>query len=54
MNRYKQQYAVSKNTAAIAERANHEKEHMSLTSWKNSPNGKIIQSDKNDLFLLTF
>jgi hypothetical protein len=26
-------------------RANSEKEHMGLTSWKNSPNGKILKSD---------
>ena len=37
-------YAVSKQTAAeiIYDRANSEKELMGLTSWKNSPNGKII------------
>ncbi len=40
-------YAVSHNTAAeiIYNRANSEKEHMGLTSWKNSPNGKILETD---------
>ena len=40
-------YATHGNTAAelIVERANHEKEHMGLTNWKNSPNGKIMVSD---------
>ena len=40
-------YAVSKQTAAeiIYDRANSEKEHMGLTSWENSPNGKIMESD---------
>ena len=37
-------FAVSKQTAAelIYNRVNSEKEHMGLTSWKNSPNGKIM------------
>ena len=26
-------------------RANSEKEYMGLTSWKNSPNGKILETD---------
>ena len=40
-------YAVHGNTAAeiIVNRANHNKVHMGLTNWKNSPNGKIIASD---------
>ena len=40
-------FAVSKQTAAeiIYSRADSEKEHMNLTSWKNSPNGKIMESD---------
>ena len=40
-------YAVSHQTAAeiIYNRANSEKEHMGLTSWKNSPNGKILETD---------
>ena len=43
----KMHYAVSHQTAAeiIYNRANSEKEHMGLTSWKNSPNGKIMESD---------
>ena len=27
------------------ERANHEKEHMGLTTWKNAPKGKIVKAD---------
>lgn len=40
-------FAVSGNTAAeiIYNRANSQKEHMGLASWKNSPNGKIYKSD---------
>lgn len=40
-------FAVSGNTAAeiIYIRADSQKEHMGLTSWKNSPNGKIYKSD---------
>lgn len=43
----KMHYAVSKQTAAeiIYNRANANNEHMGLTSWKNSPGGKIIRSD---------
>ena len=43
----KMHYAVHGNTAAevIVNRANHKKTHMGLTTWKNSPNGKIIASD---------
>ena len=43
----KMHYATHGNTAAevIVERANHEKEHMGLTNWKNSPKGKILASD---------
>ena len=43
----KMHYAVSHQTAAeiIYSRANSEKEHMVLTSWKNSPNGKILETD---------
>ena len=43
----KMHFAVHGNTAAeiIVKRANHEKTHMGLTNWKNSPNGKIIASD---------
>ena len=43
----KMHYAVSKQTAAeiIYERADARKDHMGLTSWRNSPNGKIMESD---------
>lgn len=43
----KMHFAVHGNTAAevIIKRSNHEKKHMGLTNWKNSPNGKIIASD---------
>ena len=40
-------FAVSGNTAAeiVYNRADSQKVHMGLTSWKNSPNGKIYKSD---------
>ena len=40
-------YAISHNTAPeiIYNRVDSEKEHMGLTSWKNSPNGKILETD---------
>ncbi|WP_296013737.1 virulence RhuM family protein [uncultured Treponema sp.] len=40
-------YAVSGNTAAeiVYNRADSSKEHMGLTNWKNSPDGKIYKSD---------
>jgi hypothetical protein len=40
-------YAVHGHTAAdiIRSRANAEKEHMGLTSWENSPDGKIVKTD---------
>lgn len=43
----KMHYATHGNTAAevIVKRANHKKEHMGLTTWKNSPNGKIMATD---------
>ena len=43
----KMHYAVTHQTAAeiIYNRANHTKEHMNLTNWKNSPNGKILETD---------
>lgn len=43
----KMHYAVTRRTAAeiIYDRADSEKEHMGLTSWKNSPSGKIMESD---------
>ena len=43
----KMHYAVHKHTAAelIIDRANHKKENMGLTTWKNAPNGKIVKAD---------
>ncbi|MDR3666392.1 MAG: RhuM family protein, partial [Ignavibacteriaceae bacterium] len=40
-------FAISKQTAAeiIYNRADSNKETMGLTSWKNSPAGKILKSD---------
>lgn len=40
-------YAIANETAAeiIYHRANSEKEHMGLTSWKHSPEGRILKSD---------
>jgi len=51
-------FATHGNTAAelILQRANHQKENMGLTTWKNAPSGKIIKSDvsiaKNYLSML--
>lgn len=43
----KMHYAIHGQTAAevIVDRANHQKPHMGLTSWKNSPEGKVLKSD---------
>ena len=43
----KMHYSVTGNTAAeiIYNRADSKKEHMGLTNWEASPNGKIIKSD---------
>ena len=43
----KMHYAVHGHTAAelIIYRANAEKEHMGLTTWENTPNGKIVKPD---------
>lgn len=43
----KMHYAVHGNTAAevVVARADHTKEHMGLTSWKNAPDGKIVKTD---------
>ena len=40
-------FATHGNTAAelILKRANSQKEHMGLTTWKNLPKGKIIKTD---------
>ena len=44
----KMHYAVSHQTETeiIYNRSDSEKEHMGLTSWKNSPNGKIFGNRK--------
>lgn len=43
----KMHYAVHGNTVAelIVARADHKKEHMGLTAWKNAPDGKIVKTD---------
>lgn len=43
----KMHYSVHGHTAAeiIVNRVNHKKTNMGLTTWKNSPNGKILASD---------
>ena len=43
----KMHYAVSHQTAAeiIYNRADSAKDHMGLTSWKNYPSGKILETD---------
>ena len=40
-------YAVTHQTAAeiVYNRADHTKEHMNLTSWKHSPDGRILETD---------
>lgn len=40
-------YAITGKTAAeiVYNSADKDKEHMGLTSWKNSPDGRILQSD---------
>ena len=40
-------YAITNHTAAeiVYKSADHEKEHMGLTTWKNAPDGRILKSD---------
>ena len=40
-------YAITGKTAAeiVYDAADHTKEHMGLTTWKNSPDGRILKSD---------
>ena len=40
-------YAVTKQTAAeiIYDRADAERPHMGLTTWKNAPDGRVVKSD---------
>eukprot|EP00831_Metopus_contortus_P079476 TRINITY_DN7913_c0_g3_i1.p1 TRINITY_DN7913_c0_g3~~TRINITY_DN7913_c0_g3_i1.p1 ORF type:complete len:352 (-),score=49.16 TRINITY_DN7913_c0_g3_i1:181-1236(-) len=43
----KMHYATHGKTAAelIVNRANHQKDHMGLTTWKKAPGGRILKSD---------
>ena len=40
-------YAITDHTAAeiVFQSADHTKEHMGLTTWKNAPDGRILKSD---------
>lgn len=40
-------YAITEQTAAeiIYSKADHTKDHMGLTTWKNAPDGRILKSD---------
>lgn len=40
-------YAITGQTAAeiIYTKANHTKDHMGLTTWKNAPDGRVLKSD---------
>lgn len=40
-------YAITKHTAAeiIYDSADHQKDNMGLTTWKNAPDGRILKSD---------
>ena len=42
-------YAITGQTAAeiVYTKADHTKEHMGLTTWKNAPDGRILKSDVN-------
>lgn len=42
-------FAITGQTAAeiIYDKADHKKEYMGLTTWKNSPDGRILKSDVN-------
>ena len=41
------QFAITGQTAAeiVHSKADHTKEHMGLTTWKNAPEGRILKSD---------
>lgn len=47
MVQYRFHYAITGQTAAeiIFTNADHHKEHMGLTTWKNAPDGRILKSD---------
>lgn len=40
-------YAITNHTAAeiVFDSADHSKQHMGLTTWKNAPDGRILKSD---------
>ena len=40
-------YAITGQTAAeiVYNKADHTKEHMGLTTWKNAPEGRVLKSD---------
>lgn len=40
-------YAITGQTSAeiVCHNADHTKDHMGVTTWKNSPNGRILKSD---------
>ncbi len=40
-------YAITGHTAAeiVYSRADHTKDHMGLTTWKNAPDGRVLKSD---------
>ena len=40
-------YAITGQTAAeiIYTKADHTKDHMGLTTWKNAPDGRVLKSD---------
>ena len=42
-------FAITGQTAAeiVYDKADHKKENMGLTTWKNSPDGRILKSDVN-------
>ena len=42
-------FVITGQTAAeiVYDKADHKKEHMGLTTWKNSPDGRILKSDVN-------
>jgi len=42
-------FAITGQTAAeiVYDNADHKKNHMGLTAWKNSPDGRILKSDVN-------
>lgn len=41
----KMHYTQCTTAAVIMARADHTKEHMGLTSWRNAPDGRIVKAD---------